>query len=41
MMPLVVDVDEETLHDMQLCAGFSPIGSSVFVSLCKCEQCAA
>jgi hypothetical protein len=29
MIPLVVDVDEETLHDMQLCAGFSPIGSSV------------
>ncbi len=32
MMPLVVDVDEETLHDMQLCAGFSPTGSSVCVS---------
>jgi hypothetical protein len=32
MMPLVVDVDEETLHDMELCAGFSPTGSSVCVS---------
>jgi hypothetical protein len=30
MMPLLVDVDEETLHDMELCAGFSPTGSSVY-----------
>jgi hypothetical protein len=30
MIPLVVDVDQETLHDMELCAGFSPIGSSVY-----------
>jgi|LauGreDrversion4_2_1035121.scaffolds.fasta_scaffold4003418_1 hypothetical protein len=37
MMPLIVEVDEETLNDMQLCAGFSPTGSSVCV-FANCKQ---